>query len=106
MTSLVLALGRTRTGPGTLMKDDRTVRSDGYWDEDLERSGGQARPFVVSGVSDHLWKAIDLAVTAGAAREAARAAPEHAMTWTAFADAHSRRSREALADLLATQRGE
>lgn len=82
------------------MKDDRTCRSEDYWDEEFERSGVQARPFFVSGPSQHLLEAIDHAVSAGACRVAAKANPDSAATWNAVAEAKTRDARKALATYL------
>lgn len=82
------------------MKDDRTIRSEQYWDEDLERLGGQARPFCVSGADLKLLEAIDHAVSAGACRLAARLRPEAAATWNAVAEAKRRDAKQALAAYL------
>jgi len=78
------------------MKDDRTVQSDGYWDEEFERSGGQARPFFVSGADAHLLEAIDHAIGAGACRVEARRSPASAATWNAVAEAKTRQAKTAL----------
>lgn len=82
------------------MKDDRTCRSEQYWDEDLERSGGQARPFCTSGADLKLLEAIDHAISAGACRLAARLRPEAAATWNAVAEAKRREAKRALAAYL------
>lgn len=82
------------------MKDDRTCKSEQYWDEELERSGGQARPFCVSEADQHLLDAIDHAISAGACRVAARMNPDAAATWNAVADAKTRDAKAALAAFL------
>lgn len=86
------------------MKDDRTCRSEQYWDEDLERSGGQARPFCVSGHDQLLAEAIDHAISAGACRVAARLNPHCAATWNAVAEAKRRQAKAALAEYLRAPR--
>lgn len=78
------------------MKDDRTCKSEQYWDEELERSGGQARPFCVSEADEHLLDAINHAISAGACRVAARLNPRSAITWNAVADAKTRDVKAAL----------
>ena len=82
------------------MKDDRTIRSEQYWDEDLERSGGQARPFCASGPDELLAEAIQHAISAGACRLAARLRPEAAATWNAVAEAKRRDAKRAVAAYL------
>lgn len=84
------------------MHDDRTCKSEQYWDEDLERSGGQARPFIVSGPDELLAEAIDHAISAGACRVAARLSPNCRATWNAVAEAKRRQAKTALADYLRT----
>lgn len=103
MTSLV-ALGRRGTAGGN-MKDDRTCRSEQYWDEEVERLGGFARPFAVSGADLKLLEAIDHAISAGACRVAARLNPQSAATWNAVAEAKRRDAKKALAEYLKTVRG-
>ena len=82
------------------MNDDRTCRSEQYWDEALERSGGQARPFCVSGPEELLAEAIDHAIGAGACRLAGRLNPQSAATWNAVAEAKRRQAQTALAKYL------
>lgn len=82
------------------MKDDRTVRSEQYWDEEVERLGGHARPFVVSGADAHLLQAIDHAIGAGACRVAGRMNPQSAATWNAVAEAKTRDAKRSLAAFM------
>lgn len=82
------------------MEDDRTKRSEQYWDEELERSGGQARPFCVSEADEHLLDAINHAISAGACRVAARINLKAAATWNAVADAKTRDAKAALARFI------
>ncbi|WP_168072829.1 hypothetical protein [Caulobacter sp. SSI4214] len=82
------------------MKDDRTCRSEQYWDEEVERLGGHARPFVISGADAKLLDAIDHAISAGACRVAARMNPQSAATWNAVAEAKRREAKKALAAYL------
>lgn len=82
------------------MKDDRTIRSEQYWDDEIERSGGQARPFVVSGADAHLLEAIDHAIGAGACRVAGRMNPQSAAIWNAVAEAKTRDAKKALAAFM------
>lgn len=82
------------------MKDDRTCRSEQFWDEDLERSGGQARPFCVSGPDELLAEAVNHAIGAGACRLAGRLNPSAQATWNAVAEAKRRQAKTALAAYL------
>jgi len=80
------------------MNDDRTCRSEQYWDEEMERLGGHARPFAVSGADLKLLEAIDHAISAGACRLAGRMNPQSAATWNAVAEAKRRDAKKALAE--------
>ena len=82
------------------MNDDRTCKSEQYWDEDLGRSGGQARPFCGSGPDELLAEAIDHAISAGACRVAARLSPNCRATWNAVAEATRRQAKTALEEYL------
>jgi hypothetical protein len=87
------------------MKDDRTCRSEEFWEQELERSGGQARPFCGLGPDELLAEAIDHAISAGACRVAARMNPEAQATWNAVADAKTRQAKRALGAYLLARGG-
>lgn len=78
------------------MNDDRTCKSEDYWDvENDARLGGQTRPFAFE-EDPNLAEAIYRAMNAGACRAAARAQPDRAQAWLAVAECERRRCMDAL----------